>query len=187
MMSRISPVRGWTSSRWTGSAGEQVRPTSRSGRTWGSPSSQPSRERTGRSDRSGHGKGSPSSVEAACGPPPISRSASPSVPMRVYLGTAALIAINCEQYRICHTGRCPTGVTTQDPILGEQLDVGKGNRTALQFYPGLNRRDGRFHADRGKAPDPGSGYHGPRCPQGRARPPGRVQRAGWAGNEGIRR
>ena len=44
----------------------------------------------------------------------------------VYLGTAALIAINCEQYRICHTGRCPTGVTTQDPILGEQLDPGTG-------------------------------------------------------------
>ena len=27
----------------------------------------------------------------------------------VYPGTAALIAINCEQYRICHTGLCPTG------------------------------------------------------------------------------
>ena len=44
----------------------------------------------------------------------------------VYIGTAALIAVNCEQYRICHTGRCPTGVTTQDPVLGNQLDVGKG-------------------------------------------------------------
>ena len=33
----------------------------------------------------------------------------------VYIGTAALIAINCEQYRICYTGRCPTGITTQDP------------------------------------------------------------------------
>ena len=51
----------------------------------------------------------------------------------VYLGTAALIAINCEQSRICHTGRCPTGVTTQDPILGEQLDPGKGIERLCNF------------------------------------------------------
>jgi glutamate synthase domain-containing protein 2 len=40
----------------------------------------------------------------------------------VYIGTAALIAINCEQYRICYTGRCPTGITTQDPMLSKQID-----------------------------------------------------------------
>jgi glutamate synthase domain-containing protein 2 len=51
----------------------------------------------------------------------------------VYLGTAALIAINCEQYRICHTGRCPTGVTSQDPILEEQLDVEKGIERLSNF------------------------------------------------------
>ena len=51
----------------------------------------------------------------------------------VYLGTAALIAINCEQYRICHTGLCPTGVTTQDPILGEQLDTAKGIERLCNF------------------------------------------------------
>jgi glutamate synthase domain-containing protein 2 len=51
----------------------------------------------------------------------------------VYIGTAALIAVNCEQYRICHTGRCPTGVTTQDPILEEQLDVGKGIERLCNF------------------------------------------------------
>lgn len=44
----------------------------------------------------------------------------------VYTGTAALIAINCEQYRICHTGLCPTGVTTHIPILTAQLDVERG-------------------------------------------------------------
>jgi glutamate synthase domain-containing protein 2 len=44
----------------------------------------------------------------------------------VYTGTAALIAINCEQYRICHTGLCPTGVTTHNPVLTKQLDVQKG-------------------------------------------------------------
>ena len=44
----------------------------------------------------------------------------------VYIGTAALIAINCEQYRICHTGLCPTGVTTQRPDLVARCDVSKG-------------------------------------------------------------
>ena len=44
----------------------------------------------------------------------------------VYIGTAALIAINCEQYRICHTGSCPTGVTTHNPALVKQLDVEDG-------------------------------------------------------------
>ena len=51
----------------------------------------------------------------------------------VYLGTAALIAINCEQYRICHTGMCPTGVTTQDPVLGGQLDVAAGIERLCTF------------------------------------------------------
>ena len=57
----------------------------------------------------------------------------------IYIGTAALIALNCnkpiyvEDYRAlgaeprfchhCHTGRCPVGVTTQDPELMRRLDV----------------------------------------------------------------
>ena len=41
----------------------------------------------------------------------------------IALGTAALIAIGCRQYRICHTGRCPMGITTQDPELRKQIDV----------------------------------------------------------------
>jgi glutamate synthase domain-containing protein 2 len=41
----------------------------------------------------------------------------------VYIGTAALIAINCEQYRICYTGMCPTGITTQDPQLANLVNV----------------------------------------------------------------
>jgi methylamine---glutamate N-methyltransferase subunit C len=51
----------------------------------------------------------------------------------VYIGTAALIAINCEQYRICHTGLCPTGVTTHDPTLLKQLDVKKGIERLANF------------------------------------------------------
>ncbi|MDD5489117.1 MAG: glutamate synthase-related protein [Candidatus Moranbacteria bacterium] len=51
----------------------------------------------------------------------------------VYIGTAALIAINCQQYRICHTGLCPTGVTTHNPELVKQLDVEEGVRKLKNF------------------------------------------------------
>ncbi len=51
----------------------------------------------------------------------------------VYIGTSALIAINCQQYRVCHTGHCPTGVTTNDPILVQQLNVDEGVRKLTNF------------------------------------------------------
>lgn len=51
----------------------------------------------------------------------------------VYIGTAALIAINCEQYRVCHTGLCPTGVTTHNPVLAKQLDVEAGVKRLSNF------------------------------------------------------
>ena len=51
----------------------------------------------------------------------------------VYIGTSALIAINCKQYRICHTGHCPTGVTTNDPSLDQRLDVNEGVRKLTNF------------------------------------------------------
>jgi glutamate synthase domain-containing protein 2 len=60
----------------------------------------------------------------------------------VYIGTAALIALNCnrplyvEDYHKlgaephychhCHTGRCPVGITTQDPDLMQRLDIDEG-------------------------------------------------------------
>jgi glutamate synthase domain-containing protein 2 len=60
----------------------------------------------------------------------------------VYIGTAALIALNCnrplfiEDYQQlgtaphychhCHTGRCPVGITTQDPDLMSRLDIDEG-------------------------------------------------------------
>src|SRR5436309_211251 len=60
----------------------------------------------------------------------------------VYIGTAALIGLNCnrplyiEDYEKlgtephychhCHTGRCPVGITTQDPELMKRLDIEQG-------------------------------------------------------------
>lgn len=41
----------------------------------------------------------------------------------IAIGTAALIAIGCRQYRVCHTGRCPMGITTHDPELTARFDI----------------------------------------------------------------
>jgi glutamate synthase domain-containing protein 2 len=41
----------------------------------------------------------------------------------VAISTSALIAIGCQQYRVCHTGKCPMGIATQDPELRRRLDI----------------------------------------------------------------
>src|SRR6266436_2626866 len=67
----------------------------------------------------------------------------------VYIGTAALIALNCnrpvyvEDYHAlgtephachhCHTGRCPVGITTQDPELMKRLDINEGAERVRNF------------------------------------------------------
>jgi glutamate synthase domain-containing protein 2 len=51
----------------------------------------------------------------------------------VAIGTAALMAAGCQQYRICHTGRCPVGITTQDPELRARLDIRKSARRLENF------------------------------------------------------
>ena len=39
----------------------------------------------------------------------------------VAVATAGMIALGCQQYRICGTGMCPVGVATQDPELRKRL------------------------------------------------------------------
>lgn len=67
----------------------------------------------------------------------------------VYIGTAALIALNCnkpiyvEDYHAlgaepyachhCHTGRCPVGITTQDPELMKRLPVEEAAERVANF------------------------------------------------------
>jgi glutamate synthase domain-containing protein 2/rubredoxin len=51
----------------------------------------------------------------------------------VAIGTAALMAIGCQQYRICDTGRCPVGIATQDPALRVRLDVEESARWLANF------------------------------------------------------
>jgi glutamate synthase domain-containing protein 2 len=67
----------------------------------------------------------------------------------VSIGTAALIALDCNRpiheadYRAlgtapgychhCHTGRCPVGITTQDPALEQRLVVAEGARRVRNY------------------------------------------------------
>jgi methylamine---glutamate N-methyltransferase subunit C len=51
----------------------------------------------------------------------------------VAIGTAALMAIGCQQYRICDSGRCPVGIATQDPGLRARLDVDEAARGLANF------------------------------------------------------
>lgn len=41
----------------------------------------------------------------------------------VAVATASLIAIGCRQFKMCNTGQCPYGITSQDPELRKNLDV----------------------------------------------------------------
>jgi glutamate synthase domain-containing protein 2 len=52
----------------------------------------------------------------------------------VALASAALIAIGCQQYRICDTGRCPVGITTQDPELRARFDVDLSAERLANFF-----------------------------------------------------
>lgn len=51
----------------------------------------------------------------------------------VAIASAALIACGCQQYRICNTGRCPVGVTSQDPELRARLNVDESARRVGNF------------------------------------------------------
>ena len=51
----------------------------------------------------------------------------------VAVASAALMALGCQQYRICGTGMCPVGVATQDPELRARLKGEAGARRVGNF------------------------------------------------------
>jgi glutamate synthase domain-containing protein 2/rubredoxin len=57
----------------------------------------------------------------------------------VALASAALIAIGCQQYRICDSGRCPVGITTQDPELRARFDIGRSAERLANFFTATTR------------------------------------------------
>ncbi len=51
----------------------------------------------------------------------------------VAIASAALIALGCQRYRVCHKGNCPMGIATQDPELRARLAVDKGAQRVANF------------------------------------------------------
>jgi len=51
----------------------------------------------------------------------------------IAIGTAALMAIGCQQYRICNTGKCPMGIATQNQVLRGNLNIDKAARRLENF------------------------------------------------------
>ncbi|QTD45856.1 FMN-binding glutamate synthase family protein [Ottowia testudinis] len=49
-------------------------------------------------------------------------------------GRAFMMAVGCIQAQTCHTGRCPTGVTTQDPVRQRALVVADKAPRVAQFH-----------------------------------------------------
>ena len=51
----------------------------------------------------------------------------------VYIGTPAMIAVGCTVCQKCYTGKCPWGITTNDPYLAKRLnpDIGAEQLTNL--------------------------------------------------------
>ncbi|MEN8008455.1 MAG: glutamate synthase-related protein [Candidatus Krumholzibacteriota bacterium] len=57
----------------------------------------------------------------------------------VALATSSMIAVGCQQYRICDTGRCPVGIATQDPELRKRFDIDLSVRRFVNFAKGTGR------------------------------------------------
>ncbi len=55
----------------------------------------------------------------------------------VALATTSMMAIGCQQYRVCHTGRCPVGIATQDPLLRARLVIDKSVERFVRLYRGI--------------------------------------------------
>ena len=51
----------------------------------------------------------------------------------VAIGSAALIAAACQQYRICRTGKCPVGIATQDEELRKRLKIDAAAQRVANF------------------------------------------------------
>ncbi|HJK22554.1 MAG TPA: glutamate synthase-related protein, partial [Methanocorpusculum sp.] len=52
----------------------------------------------------------------------------------VAVASAALMALGCDRYRVCHTGKCPVGIATQDPKLRQNLSIDEGARRVANYF-----------------------------------------------------
>ena len=52
----------------------------------------------------------------------------------VAMASAPLIALGCQRYRVCGSGKCPMGIATQDPELYSRLDIEVGAKRVSNFF-----------------------------------------------------
>ena len=116
----------------------------------------------------------------------------------VYIGTAAMIALNCnaplyeEDYaklgvspgtcRECHTGLCPVGITTQDPDLMARLEVDAATERVVNFLNAMTMEIQMLARCCGKSRRPQPRARGPAVADARGRgdhrrPAGRKDRS----------
>ena len=55
----------------------------------------------------------------------------------VAIASAALMALGCQRYRACDSGKCPMGIATQDPELESRLDQEAGAKRVANFLNAL--------------------------------------------------
>lgn len=56
----------------------------------------------------------------------------------VAIASSSLMAIGCQQYRVCGSGKCPVGIATQDPELRARFDVKAGAARLANFLNASN-------------------------------------------------
>jgi methylamine---glutamate N-methyltransferase subunit C len=52
----------------------------------------------------------------------------------IAIGTAAMIGIGCKQYRLCHVGKCPLGIATQDPELRKNFNIEVSSQKLANYF-----------------------------------------------------
>lgn len=56
----------------------------------------------------------------------------------VAIATSAMIAIGCQQYRVCNNGMCPVGICTQDESLRKRFDIEKSSKRLENYLSVVN-------------------------------------------------
>ncbi len=62
----------------------------------------------------------------------------------VAIATSCLIAIGCRQFKMCNTGRCPFGITSQDPEYRKNIDIETSAKRLGNFLAVSTREVAQF-------------------------------------------
>ena len=56
----------------------------------------------------------------------------------IAIATSAMIAIGCQQYRACNSGKCPVGIGTQDPELRKRFHIEESSKRLENYFKVVN-------------------------------------------------